>query len=576
MTSSHAGSAAALSPAQRARDLARARTEQFDVVVIGGGITGSGIALDARSRGLSVLLVEANDFAAGTSSKSSKLIHGGLRYLEMLDFSLVREALRERKMLLHTLAPHLVKPVPFIWPLTHRIWERAYLGAGLALYDTMGGAGAVPMHRHLSKRMMRRIAPGLDPSAYTGGVHFFDAIEDDARYTMMVARTAATEGAALLTGAAATRFDVSDERVVGVEVCDSSSGERFTVRTRHVAVAAGPWAEQVLGLLPGEAAHAVTVRPSKGIHVLVPGDRIDSEAGVLMRTEKSVLFVIPWEGHWMIGDTDTAWEEDRGTPLATSTDVDYLLAKVNSVLSRPLSRDDIIGVFAGLRPLVHDGNVVNTTKISREHVVSTPIAGVSLIAGGKYTTYRVMAKDVVDVVAQDLGTTATSRTHEMPIVGAARYSELSSSPDASATRAGITTEAYQRLLDRYGDLVEEIIELIEADPSLRETLEGAAPSLRVEAAYAFAAEGARSISDVLERRTRVRIQVADSGLGCVEDVARMGAAALGWSDEERDRQVAAYRASAVAQDAAMAEATDVDALRAYRESLAGATPTPDA
>lgn len=574
MTSSPSPSPGVLSPAQRARDLERTRTEQFDVVVVGGGITGSGIALDARSRGLSVLLIEASDFAAGTSSKSSKLIHGGLRYLEMLDFSLVREALRERKMLLHTLAPHLVKPVPFIWPLTHRVWERAYLGAGLVLYDTMGGAGALPRHRHLSKRAMRRIAPGLNPDAFVGGVRFFDAIEDDARYTMVVARTASAEGAALLTGAAATGFDVVNDRVVGVEVLDAESGESFTVRARHVAVAAGPWAEQVLALLPGDGTRSVTVRPSKGIHMLVPGDRIDSDSGVLMRTEKSVLFVIPWEGHWMIGDTDTAWNEDRGTPVATSADVDYLLAKVNTVLARPLTTDDIVGVFAGLRPLVHNANAVNTTKISREHVVSSPRAGMSLIAGGKYTTYRVMAKDVVDVVAKDLGTDAVSRTHQIPLVGAARYDDLFDRPQASAVRAGITVEAYRRLLDRYGDLAEDLVALIERDPSLREPLEGAAPSLRVEAAYAFAHEGARSVDDVLERRTRIRIQVADSGLACVEDVAQLGAAELGWSDGERQRQVDAYRASVAAQAAAMAETTDADALRAYRDSLTAA-PTQD-
>ena len=562
-----------LSLGQRAVDRARAESEVFDVVIVGGGITGLGAALDARSRGLSVLLVEADDFASGTSSKSSKLIHGGLRYLEMLDFGLVREALRERKMLLQKIAPHLVKPVPFIWPLTHHVWERAYLGAGLALYDTMGGAGAVPLHRHLSKTRMQRIAPGLDPEAFVGGMYFHDAIEDDARYAMTVGRTAAARGATLLTRARATGVEVEGGRVSGVRVHDALTDTEFTARTRSIAVAAGPWMEQVVGLVPA-ANSTMKVLPSKGIHIVVPGDRIRSDAGVLMRTEKSVLFVIPWEGQWLIGDTDTAWKEDKGRPVATRADIDYLLAKVNSMLRRDLTHDDIVGVFAGLRPLVQSDPTVNTTKLSREHSVSTPAPGVFVVAGGKYTTYRVMAKDLLDAVVADLGRPeSTSTTADIPLLGAHRYADLVRGRAELARRASLDEESIQRLLDRYGDQVIELLELIDEDPDLAQELKGAGPYLRVEAKYAFLREGALSVADVLERRTRIRIQFADSGEACLEDVAALGADALGWSRAERARQVREYQASIHAQAAAAREETDAAAVRVYVEAIEAADRT---
>ncbi|MFV0426282.1 MAG: glycerol-3-phosphate dehydrogenase/oxidase [Beutenbergiaceae bacterium] len=557
-----------LSLEQRALDWARAESETFDVVVIGGGITGVGAALDARSRGLSVLLVEATDIAAGTSSKSSKLIHGGLRYLEMLDFSLVREALGERKLLLQQIAPHLVKPVPFIWPLTHRLWERGYLGAGLALYDSMGGAGAVPMHRHLGKRRMQQIAPGLDPAAYVGGVHFHDAIEDDARYAMMVARTAAALGAAVLTQASALAIEAERGSAHAVLVRNNLTGSEVRVRTRSVVVAAGPWTEQVLALA-GQHQSTVAVRPSKGIHIVVPGDRIQSQAGVLMRTEKSVLFVIPWQGQWLIGDTDTEWTQQQGPPVATSTDIDYLLAKVNTILRRHLTRDDIVGIFAGLRPLVQTDPTASTTKLSREHSVSSPAPGVYVIAGGKFTTYRVMAKDLVDAVVQGSDLSASpSKTADIALVGALGYHRLVDQADELARSTGVSEPAVRRLLDRYGSLAAELLQLIRQDPALGHPLPGAAPYLAVEATYAFLREGALSIADVLERRTRIRIQVADSGAACARQVAALGAAVLGWSQREQTRQVQAYRRSLAAERAAHAEPTDAQAVAAYHEHLA--------
>jgi glycerol-3-phosphate dehydrogenase len=282
----------ALDPAARRRALDALTSGELDVLVVGGGITGAGAALDAATRGLSAGLVEARDLGSGTSSASSKVIHGGLRYLEMGDVGLVREALRERELLLTRIAPHLVSPVPFLWPLRGRAWERAYLGAGLALYDTIGGARSVPRHRHLSRRSALRLAPALRPDALVGAVQFYDAQEDDARMVAVVARTAAAHGASI-----ATRVRVTGVRAPGeIEAVDEQTGEHLLLRARHVASAVGAWTDGLRELSGGISSRRIV--PSKGIHVFVPGDRIAMETGVLARTEKSVLFVVPWLGGW--------------------------------------------------------------------------------------------------------------------------------------------------------------------------------------------------------------------------------------------------------------------------------------
>ena len=379
--------------------------EVFDIVVVGGGVTGTGAALDAATRGLSVALIEARDYAAGASSKSSKLIHGGLRYLEMLDFGLVREALRERRLLLTTLAPHLVRPVPFLWPLTHRWWERPYVGAGLLLYDTMGGRKAVPRARHLSRTGALRLAPALNPDAFVGAVQFYDAGEDDARMVAVLARTAAAYGAALATNVRMDGLLSEGGRVAGVRATDLLDGPDLVIRGRHVVLATGAWTgdrtEPAGEGGSGQLSGPLRVRPSKGVHIVVPRDRIRMDTGLLTRTEKSVLFVIPWGEHWLIGDTDTEWPFDPGHPAASRADIDYLLAKVNRMLRDPLAAGDIEGVFAGLRPLVASGGG-DTTRLSREHTIDSSRPGLSVIAGGKFTTYRVMARDLIDAAARDL------------------------------------------------------------------------------------------------------------------------------------------------------------------------------
>ena len=548
-----------LDGASRRRALEAAGGGDLDLLIVGGGITGAGAALDAATRGMRVALVEARDLAAGTSSASSKLIHGGLRYLEMGDFGLVREALRERELLLTRLAPHLVAPVPFLWPLKGRGWERAYLGAGLALYDGIGGARSVPRHRHLSRRGALAAAPALRPDSLVGGVQFHDAAEDDARMVAVVARTAATHGAQIATRVRVTGFRRPGE----VEAVDEETGEPLLLRARHVAAAAGAWTDGVRELAGGLSSRRIV--PSKGIHVFVAGDRIAMETGVLARTEKSVLFVVPWQRGWLIGDTDTPWKHGPGRPVATGADVDYLLAKTNALLADPLRREDVHGVTAGLRPLVADAARSDTTRISRKHVVESPAPGLTTIAGGKYTTYRVMAADLVDAVAGALGSGARSVTRDVPLLGAhvARIDRA-----ALAARAGIPVDAVDRLAGRYGDRVEEVVALVEATPELGRPLEGGGGHLRAEVVHACTHEGALHLDDVLERRTRLALTARDRGLEAAAPAAALMAGALDWDPGRARRETAAWRARVAAGRAAEAERDDEGALRAYGAALA--------
>src|SRR3954471_3244598 len=404
-----------LGPRERRAALARLGEEIFDVVVIGGGATGTGCALDAATRGLNVALVEARDFAAGTSSRSSKLVHGGLRYLEQRDFGLVREALRERSLLLNVLAPHLVQPVPFLLPLTEH-WQRAYVGAGLALYDALGGHEGLPRHRHLTRRGALRLAPALRKDALVGAIQYYDAKVDDARHTVTTVRTAAQYGAAVASATDVIGFLREGGRITGVRVRDGLSGDEFQIRADAVVNATGVWTDDVQRMV-GERGQ-FKVRASKGIHLVVPRDRMQLDTGLILRTEKSVLFVIPWGRHWIVGTTDTDWELSKAHPAASRSDIDYVLEHVNRVLSQPLTHADVEGVYAGLRPLL-TGESESTSQLSREHTVAAPVPGLISVAGGKYTTYRIMARDAIDAVARGLDrAVAPSATHVTPLVGA--------------------------------------------------------------------------------------------------------------------------------------------------------------
>jgi glycerol-3-phosphate dehydrogenase len=532
----------------------------LDLLVVGGGITGTGAALDAATRGLRVGLVEALDLAAGTSSTSSKVIHGGLRYLEMGDIRLVREALRERELLLTRIAPHLVKPVPFLWPLRGRGWERAYLGAGLLLYDSIGGARSVPRHRHLSRSGALAAAPALRTEALVGAVQFHDAGEDDARMVAAVARTAAAHGAEIATRVRVTGFRRRGE----LEAVDEERGEPVLLRARHVAAAVGAWTDGLRELSGGRSSRRIV--PSKGVHVFVPGDRIEMSTGLLARTERSVLFVVPWQGGWLIGDTDTPWAGGPDEVVATGADVDYLLERTNALLASPLSRGDVCGVTAGLRPLVASAARADTTRISRRHVVESPAPGLTTIAGGKYTTYRVMAADLVDAVARELGVVARSATSEIPLAGAG--------PVDRARLAGLPAATIERLVGRYGDGVSELAALIEARPELGEPLEGGGGHVRAEVVHACTHEGALRVEDVLERRTRLALTSADRGLAAAEPAAALMAPALGHGPDWARREAETWRARVAAGRAAEAEREDGRALASYQAALAERSDAP--
>ncbi|KMO70671.1 glycerol-3-phosphate dehydrogenase/oxidase [Mycolicibacterium chlorophenolicum] len=542
-----------LSPRNRDAALTDMADEPLDILIIGGGVVGAGAALDAATRGLRTGLVEARDLASGTSSRSSKLIHGGLRYLEMLDFGLVAEALSERGLMLEKLAPHLVRPVKFLYPLKHRGWERLYLGAGLALYDAMskasGHGAGVPLHRHLTRRGALRAAPSLSKDALVGALQYYDAQVDDARHTMTIARTAAAYGARVATRTRVVDLIREGERVTGARVVDLESGREYTLRARQVINATGVWTDdtQTLANERGQ----FHVRSSKGIHLVVPRDRIRSSTGIILRTETSVLFVIPWGRHWIIGTTDTDWSLDKAHPAASQKDIRYLLDQVNTVLRTPLTEADVEGVFAGLRPLLA-GESADTSALSREHAVAHSVPGLVVIAGGKYTTYRVMAKDAVDEAVHGLGETFDRRipgciTDDVPLLGAEGYRAMWNARTQLAAESGLNESRIAALLNRYGSMIGEILALIREDPSLGAPLAAADDYLRAEVVYGTTHEGALHLDDILCRRTRISIETFDRGTESCSEVADLMAPLLGWSDEQKEREIAHYLARVAAE-----------------------------
>ena len=557
-------SGSALDARGRAETLRRLDGERFDLLVIGGGITGAGAALDAATRGLRVALVEARDLASGTSSRSSKLIHGGLRYLEQFDFKLVYEALHERDLLVSKLAPHLVKPVSFLYPLYKKVVERPYVGAGLVLYDAMEGTKRpVPFHKHLSAKGALRVAPALSPTRLAGAMRYYDAQVDDARYTMTVARTAAAHGAVIATRVSAVSVTRSpDGAVSGARVRDEETGRTFDVGSSRVAVCAGVWTDLVHSVAGVSAGYQV--RMSKGVHIVVRKDAVRASTGMILKTEKSVLFFIPWGPQWIIGTTDTDWTGDRADPSASVEDVEYLLAAANRVLARPLARSDVIAVYAGLRPLVAASADKPTTKLSREHVVDVPLPGLASIAGGKFTTYRIMARDVVDAVlgasGPASGAVPASATEQTPLLGADGLAAVAAGAGRLAEDYGVSRATVEHLLNRYGSIAGEVLSLVAAEPALGRVLADGHPYLRAEVAYAVCAEGALHIEDVLVRRTRLFIEAPDSGASAAEDTGALMGKLLGWGRRQRAAEIARYLSLVNAERAVLAsDSADVPA-----------------
>lgn len=557
-----------LGPAERADAITALKEKELDILVVGGGIVGTGSAMDAVTRGLRVGMVEARDWGSGTSSRSSKLVHGGIRYLEQLNFRLVREALIERGLLLQRIAPHLVRPVRFLYPLTTPIIERLYIGAGMLLYDLFSYSGGrppgVPHHRHLSKRQVHKLMPSLRADALVGGITYYDAQVDDARYVSSLARTASFYGAHVANRVRVEGFLKVGERVVGVQAHDLLTGERFDIRARQVVNATGVWTDDTQSMV-GERGQ-FKVRASKGIHLVVPRDRFQSKVGLLLRTEKSVLFVIPWGRHWLIGTTDTEWNLDKAHPAATAADIDYLLKHVNKVINVPLTREDVEGVFAGLRPLLA-GESDETSKLSREHIVAHSVPGLVVIAGGKWTTYRVMAKDAIDeaVAALD-GKVPESTTEDIALLGAEGYQAAWNKRSKIARAFGVHRVRIEHLLNRYGTMTDELLDIIRARPELGNPLPGADDYLEAEVVYAATHEGALHLDDVLARRTRISIEAWDRGVSAAPVAAQLMGEALGWSDARVKQEVAFYLKRVAAERASQEQLSDSAADRVRLEA----------
>jgi glycerol-3-phosphate dehydrogenase len=531
---------------ERRASLARLADEEFDVLVVGGGITGVGVALDAASRGLRTALVERGDFASGTSSKSSKLVHGGLRYLQNGDIRLVYEALRERQRLLRN-APHLVRVMPFLLPMfgkdgiIHPKLEKA-LGSAMWMYDLTGGARIGKLHKRISKEEALAHMPTLPADRIGGGYLYYDAQADDARLTLTIARTAAElHGAVCVNHAPVVGLTHRGERASGAVVEDALGGERFEVRARAVVNAAGVWADDVRAL--DERTHPGTIRPARGIHLTVPWSLVRNDIAVIapVPKDKRSIFVVPWpdaEGgepqFTYIGTTDTDHDGPTDDPQCTRADVEYLLGAINHSTTTRIEEHHVLGTWAGLRPLVKASASGRTADLSRNHAVTVAPSGMVSVTGGKLTTYREMAADTLDAVAGVLDLPRSqrrSRTARMRLLGAEGY-------DADAT--GTT----RHLQQRYGGEARVLEAMVARDPALGEPLVEGLPHLRAEALYAVRYEMAATLDDVLERRVRGLMLTRAATAAAAEATADLVGAELGWSDHHRREQVESFRARA--------------------------------
>jgi len=536
----------------RADALRRLGETSFDVVVVGGGITGVGCALDAASRGLRTALVERDDFASGTSSKSSKLVHGGLRYLQQGDVRLVYEALAERQRLRHN-APHLVKVLPFLIPVfTHdgvvsRKLARA-MGSAMWMYDFTGGLRIGKLHKRISVEEALAHVPTLPADRLAPSYLYYDARADDARLCVTVARTAALRFGAVVVNRAAATGVVKDEAgtVRGLRV--RADGRTIEVAAQAVVNATGVWADQVRALDEPDRAH--TIRPAKGIHITVPWHKVrnDIAAVIPVPGDRRSVFVVPWGDLTFVGTTDTDYDGPLDDPQCTPDDVAYLLRAINGSITTEVTEADVVGTWAGLRPLVADPAASGrTADLSRRHHVHRSAAGMVTITGGKLTTYREMAADTIDeVLAHVLDAGALqrarrhSRTRRLRLHGADGYDEVVAEADRLSPLGG---DVVRHLADRYGADARTVLAMAEADAELARPLVPGLPYLRAEALFGARYEMATTVDDVLSRRTRARLLARDDSARAAEDVADLLASELGWDAGERRRQVEAYRAA---------------------------------
>ena len=525
----------------RARALERLATEEFDVLVVGGGITGAGVALDAASRGLRTALVERRDFAYGTSSKSSKMVHGGIRYLQQGDVKLVWQALRERKKLL-TNAPHLVRPLGFMIPIyTKGGLIPRFLAGGFRLvlfaYDLVGGAAIVGRHKRLTRDEALAFMPSLKPDRLHSALLYFDARCDDARLTLAIARTAADYGAAVANYVPVVEI-LKDARgkATGARVDTGAAGGTIDVSARCVVNAAGVWIDDVttIDIGPGQE----IMRPARGVHMTVPMSALQNrDVAVILAASGGLgsVFAVPWGEFAYVGTTDVDFAGPLDDPYVSSSEIDTLLQHINPSIGEPLAADGVLGSWAGLRPLLKGAPDAKTGDLSRRHRITRGPSDVVSIAGGKLTTYRRMAQDTVDEALEVLGQDAPCRTKSLPIHGSAGHDKV----------------ADDHLKNRYGADAAAVAALVAADPTLGDPLLPGQPYLRAEAVYAARHEMMVDLDDLFARRTRARLFARDATADVADEVAALVAAPLGWSADEQARQVARYRASVAAERGAI-------------------------
>jgi glycerol-3-phosphate dehydrogenase len=541
-----------LSRLNRAESIARMRSELFDLAVIGGGITGAGVALDARSRGISVALVEKSDFASGTSSRSSKLIHGGLRYLEHFEFSLVREALRERETL-SRLAPHLSRRLAFLVPL-YKKGRRSPLGSnrlklrlGLTLYDLLAGSRNVGRHRWLGPAEALEFAPALDADGLRGAFLYYDCLTDDARLVIEVVKAAQAAGAVAANYAEARGITKLEDDLSLINIQDLADGAPVALRARVVVNATGVWADDVARL--SDANSPRRLRPSKGIHIVIPSEKLNNRSAVLIPSagEQRFLFVIPWLDRTLIGTTDTDYEGDLDSPAATSEEASRVLeSAARQFPAAKLTARDCISAFAGLRPLV-GGQGASTAKLSRKEDIFESPTGLITIIGGKLTTYRLMAERVVDIVARRLESSPRmnaarisrqSLTEQIELAGGRLDRPVTEEAERAALDYGVSRETATHLIETYGENFRAVLQIASESDELKKPLVCGLPQIEAEVIYAARAEMIVTVEDFLARRTRITLLAHDHGRSCAARVAALMGRELGWSSAEAQKALA--------------------------------------
>jgi glycerol-3-phosphate dehydrogenase len=537
----------AFSVLSRPSELASAAAEELDVLVGGMGATGAGVALDAASRGLRVAVLDKGDLASGTSSKSSKLVHGGLRYLENYEFGLVREGVVERQVLM-AIAPHIVRPMDFLYPVWPDTAKRRILGLGLTTYDVFafaslaGRGGSTRRHERITAEEAVELAPALEKSGLAYSYLYGDCATDDARLVLSVVQAARRYGALTITHAEVTGLTQTNGRVDGAHVEDRLTGDSLTLRARYVVNATGVWVDVLQG--HEEPGRAPVVQPSKGVHVVVPRERLPlKDASILLPSKQGdgrSMFAIPWGRQTILGTTDTPYDGALDALSLTGDDLDYVLAAGNAVFKQGLTADDVLGAWAGVRPLIKQTNSSTMSDISRRHSLVEGSGGLLTITGGKLTTYRRMAKDVVDRIVERDGLKARCRTDEIPLSGTRPVAALEREVTAACRVLGLDDEVAASLVRQCGETAQHVLSLVAADPSLAQRLSPAAPHIAAEVVHAARSEGVATLDDVLSRRTRLSLRAKDAALPSAPLAASLLAQELGHDEAWAKAQVAAY------------------------------------